>query len=146
VAIGCGDGDLDPGEERDPPPGPSSSVPVDDLTCRYDFSAIRQLYCNGSCGNWDANPDCQQGDADAFCKIKMDNPGSTATSFTVGPALTAPGICCPPPTAPPGAFGCVPLGALSDRGVSIAISVHDTNVQSTHGPGNSIIDAVCTDP
>ncbi len=144
--IGCGDGDVDPGEERDPPPGPSSSVPVDDLTCRYDFSAISQLYCTGTCGNWGGGNDCQQADADALCKLKMDNPSSTASSFTVGPTQAAPGICCPPPVLTPGDGGCVALGVLSDRGVSLPISVHDTNLQGSHGGGTVVTAVTCTDP
>ena len=145
--ITCNDGTLDPGEDTDTLPGPSTTVPVDELTCRYDFSGLEQLYCSGTCGNWGGDPDgCDQGDADAFCKLKMDNPLSTATSFDVGTALDAPGVCCPPPTIAPGGLGCVDLGTFTDRGVDLNVSVHDTSVLSNHGGGAIVHNVVCTDP
>jgi cysteine-rich repeat protein len=137
----CGNGALDPGEELDPPPGPSQVVPVNDQTCRFDFSAITQLYCNGSCGTWGSSEGgCQQGDADAFCKLKTGNPSSSATSFVVGVASAAPGICCPTISG----LGCTELGVLTDRGVLERVSVHETDLLSTHGPGAVITDVVCT--
>lgn len=147
----CGNGKLDPGEEADPPPGASTSVPLNPQACRYDFSGINQWYCNGACGNWELGPGvsgngCGQGDADAFCKLLTDNPASTATSFGTTTASDAPGVCCPPPTSPPGTLGCVDLGVLSSRGVAVNVSVHDTSVLSTHGGGTVINNLVCTDP
>ena len=144
--LGCGNGVLEPGEEADPPPGPLSVVPLDPGTCRYDFSRINQLYCNGSCGNWDFGTDCGQGDADAFCRLKMDNPRSVAVNFSVVDALQQPGICCPPPSFAPGLLGCTPLGTLTSRGVSLAVSVHPTNLFSTHQGGNVVTNVICTDP
>jgi hypothetical protein len=143
----CGNMMLEVTEEQDPPPGPSMAVPLDPQTCRFDFANINQWYCNGSCGNWGgSNQNCEQGDADAFCKLKMDNPLSTATSFQVATAFAAPGVCCPPPTVAPGGLGCVSLGVLSSRGVLINVSVHETSVVSTHGAGSVITNLVCTDP
>lgn len=143
----CGNGTLDAGEDVDPPPGPSQSVPADALTCRYDFSSISQLYCDSACGNWGGGDGCQQADADALCKLKTDNPNSSAISFDIVTALRAPGICCPPPTLDdPGLLDCVQLGALSDRGVSLVVSVHDTDLRSTHGAGLVVTNVVCTDP
>jgi stigma-specific protein Stig1 len=142
----CGDLVLQPNEESDPPPGPSSNVPIDPGTCRYDFSAITQLYCSGSCGSWDPMPDCGQGDADAFCKLKMDNPLSTATSFLVAATAAAPGICCPPPTIPPGGLGCTNLGVLSSRGVMTNVGIDETNMAASHNGGTVVTNVVCTDP
>jgi cysteine-rich repeat protein len=143
----CGNGVLDPGEDVDPPPGPSTVVPVDAQTCRFDFSAITQLYCSGTCGNWDGFEDCQQGDADAFCRLRTGNPASTAIEFSVGAATAAPGICCPPPTLPdPVLAECVSLGTFGNRGVDLLVSVHETNLVSTHGAGAAITSAVCSDP
>jgi hypothetical protein len=143
---GCGNRVLEPGEEADPPPGPVSVVPLDPGTCRYDFSRINQWYCNGSCGNWGGLTDCDQGDADAFCRLKMDNPRSVALNFSIIDALPQPGVCCPPPSFPPGSLGCTTLGTLTSRGVSLTISVHPTNLFSTHQGGNVITNLVCTDP
>jgi hypothetical protein len=146
AGVGCGNRVVEPGEEADPPPGPLSVVPVDPGTCRYDFSRINQLYCNGSCGNWGGGTDCDQGDADAFCRLKMDNPRSAAVNFSVVDALPQPGICCPPPSFDPGMLGCTTLGTLTSRGVSLTVSVHPTSLFSTHQGGNVITNVVCTDP
>jgi cysteine-rich repeat protein len=147
VQLDCGNGILNPGEDMDPPPGPSLSVPVDAQTCRYDFTSISQLYCIDACGNWGGGDGCQQEDADALCKLRMDNPASTAISFTIGEATAAPGICCPPPLLEdPAQAGCVPLGVLADRGVAIAVSVHEADLLSTHGPGQVVTEVICTDP
>lgn len=137
----CGNGVLDPGEELDPPSSPSRVVPVSDQTCRFDFSTITQLYCNGGCGTWgDGEFGCQQSDADAFCKLKTGNPNSTASSFVVGVASAAPGICCPTISG----LGCTELGVFTDRGVQERVSVHETSLLSTHGPGAVISSVVCT--
>jgi hypothetical protein len=142
----CGDQVVQRSEEADPPPGPSAIVPVDARTCRYDFSRINQWYCNGSCGNWGGPDGCDQLDANAFCALKMDNPRSTATAWTTTQAQPAPGVCCPPPTDAPGSRGCTPLGVLSTRGVNISVSVHPSNLFSTHQAGTVITNLVCTDP
>jgi hypothetical protein len=142
----CGDGILQPGEEVDPPPGPSANVPVNPVTCRYDFSAITQLYCAGTCGNWGGGNDCDQGDADAFCKLKMDNPNSTATTFSATATAAAPGICCPPPTVGPGGLGCTDLGVLSSRGVLINVGIDEVNMSASHGGGTVVTNVVCTNP
>jgi hypothetical protein len=143
----CGDRFVDyPAEEGDPPPGPAPVVPLDPRTCRYDFSRINQWYCHEACGNWGGPKGCDQLDADAFCKLKMDNRNSTAVDWRTTRAMEAPGVCCPPPTFEPGALGCTPLGMLSSRGVDIAVSVHQTNLFSTHQGGMVITDLVCTNP
>jgi cysteine-rich repeat protein len=142
----CGDGQLNPaaGEELDPPSSPSMVVPVNDLTCRYDFSAINQLFCAGTCGTWGGGNGCQQADADAFCRLKTGNPSSTAASFTLGVAMAAPGICCP--SVDPNVTGCTPLRTFDDRGVPQFVSVHETSLVSTHGPGQVITNVACTNP
>jgi hypothetical protein len=142
----CNDGQFNPaaGEDADPPASPSRTVPVSDLTCRYDFSGINQLSCAGTCGAWGGGDGCQQADADAFCKLKTGNPNSTASNFVVGLATATPGICCP--TVDPYVTGCVPLGSFANRGVTQPVSVHDTSLSSTHGRGAVITDVVCTNP
>lgn len=145
----CGDRVVDAGEEVDPPVSPSVVVHVDPVTCRYDFSDVRQLSCNGTCGSWGGGAGCQQEDADALCKLVTGNPASVATGALVTSVLPASGICCPPPTAPPGTLGCVHLGDMTGRGVPKDVSIHDTNMSVTHGTGSVIlIDGPedCTDP
>ncbi len=129
----CGDGYLHPGEEVDPDPG-YSYISLDS-SCRWDFSGINQLYCNGSC-TWAGSSDCDQSDANILCQLLMDNPASTAVSWTSTTALSEPGFSCP-------GYG----GTIStDRGVSVSVWYQDSSILATHGPGNVIAYPVCTDP
>ena len=142
----CGDGILDPGEELDPPTSASQVVPANTQTCRYDFSAVTQLYCAGTCGTWGTGlttgDDCGQLDADAFCKLKSGNPNSTASTFVIRNTLAAPGICCP--NEDPAALGCVTIGTFLNRGVQQRVSVNETNLLASHHGGTVITDVVCT--
>lgn len=146
----CNDGILNvaAGEEVEPPSSPSTSVPVDELSCRYDFSNIAQLFCNRICGRiWGGGDGCQQEDADVLCKLKTGNPNSTAVGFAVGTTSSAPGICCPPPADPdPSQVGCVELGVLDTRGVELPVFVHDTDLMTANGSGEVITDVQCTNP
>ncbi len=142
----CGNGSLDPGEDLDPPPGPLQSAPVDALTCRYDLSAIPQLYCSGTCGLWGGGEDCQQADADVLCKLQTGNPMSTALSFEVAEALAEPGFCCLPTVIPPSAVNCAELGNMASRGVDLDVALHDTDLVSTHGSGDVVTNVTCSDP
>jgi cysteine-rich repeat protein len=136
----CGNGILDRGEELDAPKSPSTTVPLDQATCRFDFSAMTQLFCSGSCGAWDGADDCGQGDADAFCRLKTGDPASTAKSFKVAFAAAAPGICCPVEVAD---VGCAQLGMFPDRGVNLTVAIDDTNLQASHGSANVVTNVVC---
>jgi hypothetical protein len=133
----CGDSVLDPYEEYDPPPGPFSSAQVDSTTCRYDFSAVNQLYCNGSC-TWAGSSGCDQSDADILCQLITDNPASTATSWSATTALNEPGFSCPG------------SGMMidTDRGVASTIDVYyqDSSILANHGAGDVIAYPSCTDP
>jgi hypothetical protein len=141
----CNDGLFNPfAEDRDPPQSPSTTVPVSAQTCGFDFTAITQLYCAGTCGNWGGGNGCQQEDADAFCKLKLNDPKAVATSFVLGTAAAAPGICCP--RTPP-LTGCVELGpTLSRLGITVPVSVTDTSLSGSHGAGQVINNVVCTVP
>jgi len=133
----CGDSVLDVGEEYDPPPGPFSAVEVDEDTCRWDFSAVSQLYCNGSC-SWAGGSGCDQADADILCVLITDNEYSEATSWTNTTALDQPG------------FPCTPMGYATsinvDRGLSVGVSWQDSSILANHGAGSVIAYPVCTDP
>lgn len=134
----CGNSVLDGTEEYDPAPGPFSSVRVDSTSCRWDFSAVPQFYCNGAC-SWAGASDCDQADADIFCKLRTGNPRSTATSWSRATALPVPG------------FPCTPLGYstrvnIVGRGVTVPVSYQDSSILANHGPGNVIVNPVCTTP
>jgi large repetitive protein len=137
VSCGCGDGILEPGEERDPPPGPFSSAPVDSATCRWHFENVPQLYCEGSC-SWAGVGGCDQADADIFCKLRTGNPSSTATRFSITTAQPVPGFSCP--------FAGTQIGTLPLRGVLVNVAYQDSSILANHGPGTVIINPVCTNP
>ncbi len=132
----CGDKIKEPGEEWDPPPGPFMSAPVDGGTCRFHFENVVQLYCNGGC-SWAGANDCDQADADIFCKLKTGNPNSTAAGFKVTTALAQPGFCCPQ-----GNFG-MNLGPLPTRGVNVNVYYQDSSILANHGAGNVISTITC---
>jgi len=137
VSCGCGDGILEAGEERDPPPGPFSSVSVDPATCRWHFENVAQLYCNGGC-SWGGVSDCDQVDADIFCKLRTGNPNSTATTFVITTAQPVPGFPC---------LGSTPnVGPLPLRGVTVNVPYQDSSILANHGPGHVIVSPTCTNP
>jgi hypothetical protein len=142
----CGDGilNLAAGEEVEPPTSASMTVPINRTTCRYDFSAITQLYCSGSCGTWGGGNGCQQQDADAFCKLKTGDATAVAAMFTIGTATATPGICCP--SVAPSTVGCTDLGPFPDRGVPQGVGIHETSLMSTHGAGATITNILCALP
>ena len=131
----CGDGTLDSGEEYDPAPGPYSYVSVDSSTCRWDFSSVNQLYCNGTC-TWAGGSSCDQSDADILCQLITDNPASTAISWTATTALAEPGFSCP-------GYGST---INTDRGVSVSVWYQDSSILGNHGPGDVVAYPNCTDP
>jgi hypothetical protein len=133
----CGDGVLDPGEEVDPDPG-YTYISVDS-TCRWDFSGINQLYCNGGC-SWAGSYSCDQADADILCQLLMDNPASTAISYTTTTALAEPGFSC---NRSWGVYGDV---INTDRGVSTTVSYQDSSILANHGAGTVVAYPTCTNP
>ena len=132
----CGNNILDTNEEYDPAPGPYNNISIDPITCRWDFSSVNQLYCNGGC-TWSGGSDCDQTEADIFCKLKMDNPNSTAISWTSTTALPEHGFPC---TWNGDALNIV------NRGVSMTVKYQESSILGNHGPGNVIAYPVCTDP
>ncbi|MCB9779326.1 MAG: lamin tail domain-containing protein [Alphaproteobacteria bacterium] len=134
----CGDGTIELDEEYDPAPGPFSAVFVDEHTCRWDFSDVNQLYCNGGC-SWAGGGGCDDADADILCKLITGNPDSEAISWTATTALAEPG------------FPCTPLGLgtaidVVDRGVSVDVSWQDSSILANHGAGDVVAYPDCTDP
>jgi hypothetical protein len=135
----CGNNVVEPGEERDPPPGPFSTAPVNSTTCRWNFANVNQLYCNGSC-TWAGADSCDQADADILCQLRTGNPNSRATSWTNATAQATAGFSCPL-----GSYG-TNIGTLPLRGVNRAVWYQDTSILANHGAGAIILNPVCTNP
>ena len=133
----CGNGILDSGEEFEGSPGPFVSAPVSGATCRFDFSRVRQLFCNGSC-SVSGERGCDQPDADLLCRLKTGNPNSMATSFSIAPALDESGFTCP-------GLG-TRLPDLASRGVSVGVFFSEASLLATHGAGQSVTNVACTTP
>jgi hypothetical protein len=108
---------------------------VDSTTCRWDFSEVNQLYCNGGC-SWSGSHGCDQSDADILCQLITDNSASTATSWTSTTALAEPGFPCP-------GYGGV---INTDRGVTVGVYYQDSSILANHGGGDVIAYPSCTDP
>ncbi len=137
----CGDGWLDPGEEVDPPVSQFSTLTVDSFTCRYDFSTVSQLYCNGTC-TWDLASGCGQGDADIFCQLKTDNPSATALSYSTIDATSDPGFPCARSN-----YGDVFSADLTPRvgtTLTFPITYQNTALDSDHGSGDVVTSLVCS--
>ena len=111
------------------------------LECKWDFSKVSQLYCNGGC-SWAGGSGCDQADADIFCKLKTGNPNATAMSFTLGTALAQEGFPC----QPIGSYGTA-LGSIPEYGVNIAVNggvrYQPTSILANHGAGQVITGVVC---
>ncbi len=143
VKDACGNGAIDTGERCDGtvgvPTGGQISCrnPGSTNECKFDFSQVPQLYCNGSC-SWGGSTDCDQADADIFCKLTKGSSTSTASSFTVSTAEAVGGFCCPS-----GGYG-TNLGTMPEYGVTVNVWYQGTSILANHGAGNIIASATCT--
>ncbi len=110
---------------------------MDPETCRYDFSEITQLYCQGFC-DYGGAVGCDDADADVLCKLITDNPDSVALSYTITSALSEPG------------FSGVRCGheveVSVDRGLDTEVGFQDWSLLATHGAGDVVAFPICTDP
>lgn len=130
----CGDASVQMQELCDPGVAlPWQNVSCAGGTCIYDFSALPQLYCNGSC-TWAGADSCDQADADIYCKLVTGDANSVATSFQVATALDAAGFACP-------GFG-TNFGVLPAYGVNVWYQ--DTSILANHGGGSVIANATCS--
>jgi hypothetical protein len=143
TATPCGNGVIDTGERCDgtlgvPAGGQVTCRPQGSTNeCKFDFSQVPQLYCNGTC-TWDGTSGCGQGDADIFCKLLKGSATSTATSYQVVTALGVGGFSCPD-----GSHG-TNLGPMPEYGVSVNVWYQGTSILANHGSGQVITSAVCT--
>lgn len=143
----CGNGQIDMGERCD---GNNCNICGQTVACfpsgnknecKWDFSKVPQLYCNGGC-SWAGAQDCDQADADIYCKLVKGDPNATAKSFTKTTALAQPGFPC----QPIGNYGTA-LGAIPEYGVNLAnnggVRYQDTSILANHGAGNVVTNVVC---
>lgn len=143
VKDACGNGVIDTGERCDGTTGvPSGGQiscrnPGSTNECKFDFSQVPQLYCNGSC-SWGGATDCDQADADIYCKLITGSSTSTASSFSVVTAKAVGGFPCPN-----GSYGSN-LGTMPEYGVNVNVWYQGTSILGNHGPGNVIGSATCT--
>ena len=141
IATLCGNNVIDSGERCDTllnvPAGGQITCrkPATKNECKFDFSTIPQLYCNGSC-SWGGAQSCDQADADIYCKLIMGSATSTATSFTLGTAKALGGFSCPN-------IG-TNLGTMPEYGVNVPVWYQGTSILASHGAGQIIASAVCT--
>ena len=134
----CGNGVVDPGERCDTAlPAPFFGVGCKPQTCVFDFSAVPQLYCNGSC-SWAGADSCDQPDADIFCKLRTGNPNSTALGFQLTSAQGTNGFACP-------GFN-NNLGPMPEFGVNLSVWYQPGSVLGNHGAGQVIVNPNCSNP
>ena len=137
----CGNNLIDVGERCDnnlnvPGGGQVSCQPSGSPNaCKFNFSQVPQLYCNGSC-SWAGAQGCDQADADIYCKLITGSATSTASSFGTATALPVGGFPCPSyPTN---------LGPMPEYGVSVNVWYQGASILGNHGPGTVINKATCT--
>ena len=138
-----GNGVKDTGEDYDPPSSaPSfSSISVDNSTCRWDFSSVKQLYCNGSC-TWAGSSGFDQEDANILCRLITGNPNSNATSWEDKTALAEPGFPCAPLNS--GAKIDIDKASRGIDYVNFDLRYQDSSILANHGAGKVIANPICT--
>ena len=108
------------------------------IDCPELVKKAKGLYCDKDCGFWlDNGWDCDQKDADAFCRLKNCDDTSTALSYEITPAKTIPGFAC--------------RGIGEDLGVQTWVTgmvhVHFVDdIRAHHGNGNIVSNIVCSKP
>jgi hypothetical protein len=135
----CGDGAIEENEEFEGGAGPFASAPVSSASCRFDFSTVTQLFCNGTC-SWAGVTSCDLADATVLCRLKTGNPNAFATSFQVRTAGAAPGFSC----APLGLGQVVPTMAARTGGLPFPVRYEDGSLVGTHGAGLVVTNVVCS--
>lgn len=137
LAPHCGDGIVQAQEHCDtalPQPYPQVTCSSE---CLFDFSAVPQLYCNGTC-SWAGATGCDQADADILCRLRTGNAGSTATSFQLVTALAQHGFSC-------ASYG-TNLGTMPAFGVAQNVWYQSTSVLDNYGSGQVVANPTCTEP
>ena len=128
----CGDAAVQGPERCD---GGTGYANIACTGCNFDFSAITQLYCFGTCSYAGADG-CDQADADVYCRLVRGDPNSVAISFQVVGTQNAPGFACP--------NNAVNLGAFPEYGVANNVWYEDANVAATHNGGLVVANINCS--
>lgn len=153
VMPACGDGILQThlGENCEGDPG-LDFVECDPITCTYDFSNVPQLHCRNVC-SWGGDWYCTQEDADIFCRLKTQNPLSTATHYEITKTLEKGGFGCSNPdhyiADDNGIDPRINIGALPGYGWDQdPLFYVNGNMRESHGGigHDVIVYPVCTDP
>jgi hypothetical protein len=140
VSSTCGNNQINMGERCD---GNICSICAGQVTCiqpglplecKWNFSQVPQLYCNGSC-SWGGGSGCDQADADIYCQLVKGNPNAKATSFQVVTALGVGGFSCP-------SIG-TNLGPISEYGVNVNVWYQSTSILQNHGAGSVVANVTC---
>ena len=137
----CGNGRLDEGERCDGQlglPGEHVSCFPDGSphACDWDFGEIEQLYCLGTC-SWAGPNDCDQEDADVFCRLKTGDPNARAVTYQTSVPLPVAGFACTLD-----GYGKV-LGPIPEYGVDRDVHYQDTSLLENHGQGQVIYQVEC---
>jgi hypothetical protein len=135
----CGDGVIEQNEEFEGGAGPFATAPVSSASCRFDFSNVVQLFCNGTC-SWGGASSCDLADATVLCRLKTGNPNAFATSFQVRTATAEAGFSC----APSGLGQPVPRMAARTGGLPFPVRYEDGSLLGTHGAGLVVANVVCS--
>jgi len=135
----CGDGEIDSTEEVDPPETDYTGISVNEETCRWDFSEVRQLYCLGAC-SWSGSSGCDLSDAHTLCQLQLDDPDAMASSYTTSAAQPEPGFACNI-----SGWG-DSLDVNPDRGIDGDIVRYEESLSTSHGGGTVIWEPDCYIP
>jgi cysteine-rich repeat protein len=134
LASYCGDGTMQIEEQCEPGSVLAGTSFVCSAACVYDFSSVPQLYWHGAC-SYAGPPDCDEMDANVYCRLITGDPGSVASSYALLPALDDVG------------FSCVDmgtnLGPMPLLGVPGDVWYQDSSLQANHGGGLAVMNVVC---
>lgn len=134
AARACGDGVVDPEEQCETGSVLPGTQFVCGAGCVYDFSSVPQLYCTGQC-SYAGPAGCDQMDADIYCRLITGDADSTASTYSLLPALAEGGFSCAD-------FG-VNLGPMPQLGVPGNVWYQDTSLMANHGGGQAVMNVVC---
>ena len=127
-----GTGIVCPPEAKCDPKDPPFPEAVCTEDCELDFTSAVQLYCNGTCSV--AGPeDCDQADADVFCKLLTRSPTAHAVEFLVYDTEVGPGFGCE---------GGVLVGPFPEWGVDLQLHWSPIDLPPGHSGSAILVDVL----